>query len=171
MHRDFFFTSYTKYNIPYILHIVSGQIYDLITLERYHASTHFQASQEEKLCLMKKSLRILPFEFLRGKSTCWQKDKTPLSSTFPGSQNAWFIFLFSCSSESRRSILESSSEELILLPFRPGTKNSHTNSYTIMVLKRVVLWVLIYRSLLINIPEYIKFYRRHLPKVVIGCLK
>lgn len=67
--------------------------------------------------------QFLPFDPLNGKSTCLQKDRMPFSSIFPGSQKAFFSFFFTCAGESSRSILESSSDELILLPVRPGTTN------------------------------------------------
>ena len=63
----------------------------------------------------------VPSRTRKGKRTCLQKDSTPLSSTLPGSQNAFFSFFFTWAGESSRSILESSSEELILLPVSPGT--------------------------------------------------
>ena len=64
----------------------------------------------------------VPSRTRKGKRTCLQKDSTPLSSTLPGSQNAFFSFFFTWAGESSRSILESSSEELILLPVSPGTE-------------------------------------------------
>ena len=67
----------------------------------------------------KKTGSILPD--LRGKRTCLMKARTPLFSTFPGSQKAFFSFFFTSSFRSSRSILDSSSEELILLPVNPGT--------------------------------------------------
>lgn len=67
----------------------------------------------------------------KGKSTCLQNDKTPLSAMLPGSQNAFFSFFLTCAGESNRSILESSSDELILVPVKPGTKTEERNSFRI----------------------------------------
>lgn len=48
-----------------------------------------------------------PSPDLRGKRTCLMKERTPLFSTFPGSQKAFFNFFFTSSLRSRRSIFES----------------------------------------------------------------
>lgn len=48
-----------------------------------------------------------PSPDFRGKRTCLMKERTPLFSTFPGSQKAFFSFFFTSSLRSRRSIFES----------------------------------------------------------------
>ena len=57
-----------------------------------------------------------------GNRTYLQNERTPFSAIFPGSQKAFFSFFFTWAAESIKSIFESSSDELILPPVRPGTK-------------------------------------------------
>ena len=52
------------------------------------------------------------------------KAKMPLSATLPGSQKAFFSFLLTSAGESIKSIFESSSEEDIFDPVRPGTEQT-----------------------------------------------
>lgn len=54
--------------------------------------------------------------------TCFENAKTPLSAIFPGSQNAFLSFFFTVAALSNKSILESSSDEDIFVPVRPGTR-------------------------------------------------
>lgn len=54
-------------------------------------------------------------------STCLTNDNNPLSAMFPGSQNALFSFFFTLAALSIKSILESSSDDDILQPAKPGT--------------------------------------------------
>jgi hypothetical protein len=63
----------------------------------------------------------IPSLHVIGYRTCLQKDNKPLSVILPGSQNAIFNFFFTWAGVSSKSILESSSDELILVPVNPGT--------------------------------------------------
>ena len=56
-----------------------------------------------------------------GMRTASTKASTPLSATLPSSQNAFLILRRTASGGSRKSILESGSEEDIFPPARPGT--------------------------------------------------
>lgn len=56
-----------------------------------------------------------------GNKICLENAKTPLSAIFPGSQNAFFNFFFIVAALSNKSILESSSDEDIFAPAKPGT--------------------------------------------------
>ena len=67
----------------------------------------------------------LPFFSDSGRMTCLTKESTPLSAMLPGSQKAFFNFFLTAPAESSRSIFESSSEELILPPVRPGTEGQN----------------------------------------------
>lgn len=53
--------------------------------------------------------------------TFWQKESTPLFSRLPSSQKAFRSFFCTALGESRMSILEAASEELIFWPVSPGT--------------------------------------------------
>jgi len=66
-------------------------------------------------------LKISP-SLNNGNITCLENAKIPLSVIFPGSQNAFFSFFFTAAGLSNRSILESSSDEDILVPVKPGTE-------------------------------------------------
>ena len=59
-----------------------------------------------------------------GQRTYLAKANTPLFSTLPGSQKSFFIFYFTLAAESSRSILLSSSEEDILAPVSPVTREN-----------------------------------------------
>ena len=58
----------------------------------------------------------------RGNITCLQNARTPFSVTLPSSQNAFATLRVTLAALSKRSILLSSSEELIFPPVNPGTK-------------------------------------------------
>lgn len=74
--------------------------------------------------LIKKRAAISPSPSLNKENrTCFTNDNSPLSTIFPGSQNAFFNFFFTFAALSMRSILESSSDDDILPPAKPGTEN------------------------------------------------
>lgn len=75
---------------------------------------------------MNKNNTILSSGWNNPKTTCLANASRPFSVTFPGSQNAFFNFFLTIAGESNKSILLSSSEEDILPPANPGTKDQIT---------------------------------------------
>lgn len=92
-----------------------------------------------------RSTAHIPSLLNRGKTTYLTKAKTPFSSRFPGSQKAFFNFFLTDAELSKRSILESSKDELIFPPVRPGTnlkkkKKLHTQGNKSIIIKDTASW-------------------------------
>lgn len=78
--------------------------------------------------------------------TCLTNDNRPLSSMFPGSQNAFFNFFLTAAGLSSKSIFESSSDEDILPPAKPGTEN-HKKQFIFYVFDKSFVFFLQYRPI------------------------
>lgn len=94
--------------------------YSVFPLPIYFSASSLQSINYIPNSAVLDTLKTSPF-LNSGNITCLENAKTPLSVIFPGSQNAFFSFFFTAAALSNKSILESSSDEDIFAPAKPGT--------------------------------------------------